>query len=118
VDTSTSLNYVMNNRLQVDFDKVVMHIGSKSVASVRERLRLCRKKVIHIEGEAISTSSPAGGVDKKSVGKVNGSPRKAGAKSKGKASKKGAVKEEKDEGKDSEHTDSKGNQMVEGDDGV
>jgi hypothetical protein len=106
------------NRSQVDFEKVVAHVGSKSVASVRERLRLCKKKDIQIEGVVPSLSSPPGGVDKKGAGKVNGSPRKVTGKGKTKPGTKSTVKKEQDDGKESEQTASNGAQMPEVDEGV
>lgn len=88
--------------IEVNFDNVAAHIGSKSAASIRERLRLCRKKEIQIEGVTNNpTTAPAGGIDKKAAGKVNASPRKAAGpktpkkeKSKPKSPKKEAVEDE------------------------
>lgn len=48
------------------------------MASIKERLRLCKKKEVQLEGSIkVQLSSPAGGIDKKAAGKVNNSPRKA-----------------------------------------
>jgi hypothetical protein len=64
-------------------------LGSKSGASIRERLRLARKKGEQLSGSGANTSTPApttpkgrktapaSGVDKKSATKVNNTPRKA-----------------------------------------
>jgi len=65
-------------------------VGSKSAQSVRERLRIARKKGPGAATGASETTpsvlkdkkdkkaAPAGGIDKKSPTKVNKSPRKAG----------------------------------------
>ncbi|KAF2430428.1 hypothetical protein EJ08DRAFT_734202 [Tothia fuscella] len=96
--------YYYARSADIDFEKVVAHVGSKSVASVKERLRLAKKKDIQIEGVLASTSSPAGGIDKKAAGKINASPRKAASKAKGKAGKgtpkKEHVKKEEDDDDD------------------
>jgi hypothetical protein len=74
---------------------VAVHVSSKSVSSVRERLRLCKKKELQIEGLPEAIVAPAGGIDKKAAGKVNSSPRKASASPRKAASKsKAKVKKE------------------------
>jgi hypothetical protein len=83
---------------------VVAHVSSKSVQSVRERLRLCKKKKIQIEELPADTSAPAGGIDKKAIGGVSSSPRKAGG-TPHKAKSKSKVKMEESE--DSEENGTK-----------
>jgi hypothetical protein len=64
-------------------------LGSKSAASIRERLRLAKKKGEQLATTGMATSTPplatprrrkrapAGGVDKESPTKLNNTPRKA-----------------------------------------
>jgi hypothetical protein len=94
----------------------MVHVGSKSVTSVRERLRLCKKKNIEIEGLSASTDAPPGGVDKKAVGKVNNSSRKVPStpsKNAAKSNTKSKVAVKKEGEDESEENESKEGVMVE-----
>lgn len=54
-------------------------MGSKSTQSVKERLRVAKKKTVEVEGTTLrsaASTAPASGIDKKASGKVNKSPRK------------------------------------------
>ncbi|KAF2094003.1 hypothetical protein NA57DRAFT_81006 [Rhizodiscina lignyota] len=66
----------------VDFEAVAKHVKSKSVQSVKERLRCAKKKTIDLSSDSSSsnTKAPSGGIDKKSPSKVKkATPRKAKA---------------------------------------
>ena len=79
--------------IQVDFEQVCAHIESKSVASVRERLRLARKKEVEVNGNKFKSATVVAAGDCES--KTTKSPRKA------KAAKATEATEDKPENEDS-----------------
>lgn len=45
--------YLHGHTTDISFDKLCAHVGSKSVKSVRERLRLARKKEVEVDGTTL-----------------------------------------------------------------
>jgi hypothetical protein len=76
----------------VDWDKAMVMMGSNCVKTAKERVRVAKKKEAGVPiPSGQPTTAPAGGIDKKAVGKVNNAPKKA---TKSKAKSKEMIKEE------------------------
>lgn len=79
VSTSMKIFNLSHLHDQVDWDKVMYHVNSKSTGACKERIRLCKKKAVDEQLWSAGGSAPrgpAGGVDKHSPSKVNSGPKK------------------------------------------